>query len=1824
MVLSLFVACSGNRNVSDAADPEFAKYILSHTMGVVSRTSEVQLSVTPDVAKAINKHGNVNDLFSVTPKVNGEVVWDSARTIYFRPKVGLKPAADYTVEFKLGDLVKVDRSFEQFIFGFKTIKPNMTVRFDRLVQASETNKKKMVGEGKVSTADVMTVDELKKVLVAKQGGKELKVEWEEAVNPNTFRYVIQGIERTKGESPELELSWEGSSVNIDVSGKKKVPIPAVDEFKLVDLKVFHEPEQYLLLEFSDGLSEKQYLKGLIKLKKLSGLKYVRNGNSLKVIPPRRISGNYELSISNALENFQKDKLNEAITRTINFAKLKPAIKFVTNGVILPSSDQGLVLPFEAVNLKAVDVVVTKIFENNMLQFLQENELAGKNQVRRVGRPIAHKTIELAEGEIVNANQWNHYYLDLNEMIKPDPGAVYRVYLAFRQEHSIYACQSDKEIQKWTDEELERYWERFESGYFYDDYYDWSNRENPCHKSFYGLRRAVAQNILASNLGLIAKSADQQTITAFVTDLLKAQPLGGVTVKAYDYQQQELGSAVTDGAGKAVLTNLNKPYFVVAEKEKERAYLKVKDGNALSLSRFEVSGNSLKKGLKGYIFGERGVWRPGDSIFVSFMLAEYGDKLPESHPVVFEMKNPADQLVDRQVQTKNGANFYTFRTKTDRDAKTGFYSVNISVGGAKFYKTLKIETVKPNRLKIDMKFSKDYIAVGENSTIDMNVNWLHGAVGKNLQTDVEVILSDKKTTFPKYKHFIFDDPTKKFYAAPQEVFSGRTDESGFVSFTPKIQVKKSAPGMLNAIFVTKAFEKGGNFSVDKVSVPYYPYESFTGLHIEKTDKRYNALVTDESHTAELVTLKPDGKPAKDKQRIEVSIYKLSWRYWYNRSSSDLAYYIRRQNVKPIKTSTVYTAGGKAKWNFQIDKPLWGRFLVRAENKTTGHSTGEIIYMDWPGWVGRSHGGAGEGATMLSFTTDKKKYDLGENIKLNIPSAGGGKALISLENGAGVVASEWIDTEEGYTEHEIPTTKAMTPNIYVHVTLVQPHKQTANDMPIRMYGIVPVRVDVPETHLHPEIKVAEELESEKEFTVTVSEKDDRKMTYTLAIVDEGLLSLTRFRTPTPWDHFYAKEALGVKTWDIFDQIIGAYGGELERLLAIGGDDEASKKGGQKANRFKPVVMFHGPYTLQGGTKKHKLKMPRYVGAVRTMVIARQDKAFGSTSQESKVTKPVMVQATMPRVIGPDETLKLPVSIFAMKKSIKNVELKVKVNDLFEIVGEKSKTVSFSDIGEEFTSFDLKTKSRVGIGKVEVIATSGSHKVVYDVEIDVRTPNTRVTTVLSEAIQSGQTWESEYKPVGMLGTNNVTVELSALPPINLAKRLKYLIRYPHGCIEQTTSSVFPQLFLASITELQPAQRARISNNVRAGIDRLTKFQIFNGGFAYWPGNSDASYWGSNYAGHFIIEAEKAGFIVPRSMKNNWLKFQRTRAKKWANDGKKSQLTQAYRLYTLALAGKPEKGAMNRLREQKNLSKQAKWRLAAAYFISGKEKTAKKLIQGLTTQVDAYTELSGTFGSSARDQAMILETLVHMKNDQEAFAVLKVLSEKLSANRWMSTQTTAYCLIAVSQYVKKYPSADKIKCTVSGGKLKPVQVNSTALVKQVEIEEADETAQLKVKNSSGGVLYARVIGDGIPAAGQDADASNQLKIDVSYFDEDGSRIQPTPLAQGTDFVAKVRITNPTGRAFKEMALSQIFPSGWEIINTRLLDVPNLPSSTKAKYTDIRDDRVYQYFDLRPGKTATFMVRLNASYAGKYYLPSVSAEAMYDASIYARKHGQWVQVTLE
>ncbi len=1852
IVLSLtFLKHNAKSSTGDRVNPAFGAYISAYTSGTISDESHIRIRFASEVSTPAEFDKAVKEeLFSFSPSIPGTAFWIDSRTIEFRPQSRMPSGTKYEATFKLGKIQTVPDEFKSFEFTFRT----MNQEADVTVDGSKTTDRKTLQwqqlNGTLNTADGADNTAVEKILQATQDGKSLSIHWEHSDN-TTHKFTVDSIHRV-AKAGSIELKWNGKNIGADKSeGYKLVVIPALGDFEIMNVKVNQGADQFIRIQFSDPIQDKQVLDGLILISGTTGLNYTIQDNEIKAYPPARLNGSHKVSIFPGIKNILGYELKTRFINDLDFEELKPEVKLLGSGVILPASG-SLLFPFRAVSLSAVDVKIIRIYEKNIAQFLQVNNLDGDRELLRVGKVIFKKKVPLNLKVGAESNAWNTFHLDLNEMIHAEPGAIYKIVIGFRKAYSTYHCsgssKNDSQMEEvQTDEDIDSENDKWEGMSYYGDYYedygyggegsyyeDYGSSEgqtyqerhsDPCNNAYYGHDKDVSRNILASDFGLIAQKGTNGVMNFTVTDLKTALPVPNTTLEIYDYQQQLITSLKTNSDGMASGDVKHKPFLLIAKKGETRGYLKLDEGSALSMSAFDVGGDEVQKGIKGFIYGERGVWRPGDTLFLTFILEDKEHKLPAAHPVTMELINPRGQVVKKLIRSSSLNGFYNFTITTDAEAPTGNWMARIKVGGATFTKNLKIETVMPNRLKMSLDFGKQKSEfLGKDASATLSATWLTGAIAKGLKAKVEVTLSQMHTTFKGYDKFLFDDPAASFSTETQSVFENNLDNQGKAEFSPKITAE-GAPGMVKASFVTRVFEDGGGFSIDRFSAPYSPYSTYVGVQMPEGKKFSGMIETDTNHVVNIVSLTQDGFPVS--RKLIVKVYKLQWRWWWENDNNDLANYVHSTYYQPYYTEEISTINGKAHFNLRVNRPDWGRFLVRVTDPESGHSSGSVAFFDWPSWAGSTPSGK-EGATLLSFTSDKPKYNVGENIKLTIPSSDSGRALISVETGSRVLQAFWTDAHKPNITFSIPVTAEMAPNIYIHVTLIQPHGQTKNDLPIRLYGVIPVLVEDPHTHLRPVIQTNAVWKPEEMTSVTVSEENGKEMTGTLAIVDEGLLDLTRFETPDPWKNFYAREALGVRSWDMFDLVMGAYGGELQHILAIGGDASAGNKPQAKANRFKPMVRFFGPFHVDKGEKKNiRFMMPQYVGSVRVMLIVGQDAAYGSTDKTVPVRKPLMVLGTLPRVVGPGESLDLPVTVFAMEKNIRNVTVNITTNNLFSTDDAGSKSIRFSETGEQVITFHLKVRSGLGIGKVNIEATSGSEKASYGIELDVRNPNPKLTTVMETVVEPGQEWNTSYAPTGMAGTNKGTLELSTIPPLNLGERLKYLIEYPHGCIEQTTSAVFPQLYLSDLMELDGNFTKVMSDNIKSGIERMKQFQTASGGFGYWPGDNQPSEWGSSYAGHFLIEAEKKGYNLPLGILDNWKRYQKQVAVEWMPRNDKfyfynDDLEQAYRLYTLALAGVPELGAMNRLREFRNISVAAKWRLAAAYSLAKQDEVAKALVAGIPTTVPKYSEMAYTFGSSDRDEAMILETLVLLGQRAKAALAAKDISNLLSNhNNWLSTQTTAYCLLAMTKFATNGGTSAEMNYafTLNG---KSSSLKGTKGISQIDMKTGDASGKLNVQNKGKGILYVRIILEGIPETGDQKEFDNNLLMSVNYKKMDGSDINVDKLEQGTDFYAEVSITNTNPRSeYKEMSLTQIFPSGWEIWNSRMDETSLEKKSDIPEYQDIRDDRVYSYFNLSPNQTKTFRVRLNASYLGRFYLPSILCEAMYDHTISSCKHGKWVEV---
>ena len=1801
--------------------------IAAHSEGVISAVDSIRVRFARDVVSEGSLGTEVSPSpMQLRPKVEGTARWTAPDVLTFVPASPLRTGESYEVRIDLGAII--EGRDDAFSFDLEVMEQSLEISIAGL-NTTKTSGQQLTLEGTLLTADVADDRAVEKSLNASLEGTTLPIRWSHTSDGRRHIFSVEEIVRGEKDQTVL-LSWDGTSIGAEIKGTREITVVRRGIFVITGARAVQEGEKYIEIRCSGNIDEEQDLLGLIEIDGHEDLRFEIKGNIITVYATGGWEDEEELMIDRGLRSAGGEKLGTPFEQTLHFRPPLPSIRFSGRGVIVPSTN-GLSLPIEVTALTAIEIEASQVFEDNLPQFFQVNSLSQTDELRRVGRIIWKQRIAL--GRNLDGGVSRRYALDLSPLVAEHPGGLYRLKIRFTRGDIEYQCANAVAFPTAAPDETPQeegessFWDQWQdpSDFSWSDLYN--HRKDPCHpgfyRSYYDHDIEVERNVLLSNLGLIAKEGDDGNVFVLVTDLRTARPLSGVEVTLLDFQQQIITTGTTGPEGMLRLETEEDAFLVVARTGDQVGYLKMDDGQALSFSRFDVGGTEIREGLKGFIYGERGVWRPGDQMHLGFILYDPENRIPVDHPVVFELRNPLDQLVQRETQKAGEGQFFVFEPRTEENAPTGQWRVTVRLGDTVFEKALKVAMVRPNRLRIALESD-----VPELRAPDLRLRglleaaWLHGAEAGGLEARIEARFKASQTHFKSRPDFIFDDPTRRLDTEETTIFEGDLDKHGRVRLNEEMPIEPQAPGKITAVLTTRVFERGGAFSINETVVPISPYENYVGLRTEPGDKQRGMLLTDTDHRVDLALLDQQGGGVEGD--LTLSLYKISWRWWWEKGGDEgLVDFAQSSSLEPIVSQTVHLADGEGSWSFSVAYPEWGRYLLLAEDVAGHHRTGKVIYIDWPGWAGKARKGAGDSAEVLSLSSDHDSYVVGDQVQVTIPSAAPGKILISLEKGARILRTELINAEAGRTSYHFTVTEAMTPNIYLVASFIQPHEHDGNDLPIRMYGVLPITVDNPDSRLEPEIEVPESFKPETTGKVSVSEANGRPMSYTLAVVDEGLLGLTGFVTPDPWATFYRREALGVRTWDLYDQVVGAWGSALEALLAVGGGESGQiKPGSKKERRFPPMVRFLGPFHLEAGAKaKHEIDVPLYVGSVRVMVVAAEGSAFGRAGKDVPVRKELMVLGSLPRLLAPDENIQWPISVFVMEGGPSQVRLTAKTEGPVTIDGQSTRDLDFSGPGEQLVTFPIKVNEGEGTATFTVSAKGGGETSRHVINLEVRHRARPVTTAKRHRIAPGGAWHTMIELPEREEGRSVSLEVSRIPPMDLGRRLDALIHYPYGCLEQTVSSTFPQLYLGRVVELGPDQLKEIEKNIGAALEKLRQFQLPNGGLSLWPVASggfwasnpqrEADQWATTYAGHFLLEAKRAGYRVPSEVLQKWESYQRETARQFSSDTDADIILQAYRLEMLALSGAAELGAMNRLRETPRLPNLARWELAAAYALAGRPEAGQNLVAGASIEFPPYSELGGNYGSEVRDQAIVLDSLGFLGQDAHTAELVKSLSTALSSDRRLSTQSVAFALMAISRNIGESQTRWGFELKLEGDS--PVFIEGSKAVIQRDLPQ--QSAQLAIENPSEETLYGALYIRGIPERKEEKAVSQGLNLEIVFEDGEEESLNPGKLNQGMDFDYVVQLKNPEGgRRLENLALRIPVAEGWEI---RSVDVEDIA----LDHQDIRDARVDLFFDLAAGESLTATISVTATFKGRFYLPMVSAEAMYDPSIAARAPGRWVEV---
>ena len=1620
-----------------------------------------------------------------------------------------------------------------------------------------------------------------------------------------YNFKVNNIKRANKDT-SVEMVIDGKPIGSTSKLTRQLEVSARGEFKAVDIKVDHENGSATVF-FTQPLKQRN-IEGFVDVDPNMGYRAEIVGNKIVFYFSTSDVYSYQLedvtlTIGSGIKDADGNSLGTEQSFTFDLTDLKPSVRWTERGVIVPETGDATVC-FDAICLNSVVLRIVRVFDDNILGFLQDNELDEVYGVRKAGRLEKKVTIALDAPDL---GQWKTYPIVLSDYVDVKPGDMFQLILDFGPANYAFATNESKQLTLENEKREALYWDG-QADNFKDYDYD-GDWDDPLSRSFYNWVD-IKKNVMVTDLAITAKMGSDELLDAFVCRISDAKPASGVDVTAYNYQRQKIASGRTDGKGHVQLSCSNRPAFIVAKDNKGgQSFIKTTNGESLSYSKFDVGGENIEKGVAAFAYSNRGVWRPGDELQLNLMISELDAKLPADYPVVMEVYDASNRLYSRVSNNAPVGGIYTYQVQTSPNDETGLWRASFKVGNSVITKYLRVETVKPNRLEITFNLP-DAISLTNPRNVRLNSKWLNGLTASGLKAEIDVKVRQGNTSFSSFPTYTFVNESEDFYPEELSLFYGPLDGQGNASIGFDPLKDLSAEQMMRATFTTKVYEASGDFSVASQTTMLSPYARYVGVELPETESKYGSYYfTNRNWRFPVAVVKENGELAKTTIALDYQLYRLDGYWWWSSEDAySLQKYVSGVYKNPEMNGTLTCNNGKSEISINIPDEKWGLYLLVINDQQGGNTFAKVLNFDWSYATIHSTGNT-DGPMQLAMSATQESYKVGENIVVTFPANEQAKALVTVEANDKVLQSMFLENLGKEGKVEIKATEQMIPNVYVFVSLIQP-RNVGNDMPLRMYGVVPVKVEDSQLQLKPVLSLPETSNTKKKIQVTVEEANAKAMTYTLAIVDEGILNLTNYATPDPYSYFNAKQSLKVRTWDNYAHVVDAFSGELGSLYAIGGDGFVNQEV-TLDKRFKAYAVTFGPFELKAkGKNAHEIEVPQCSGALRFMVVAKGDgKSFGAAEKQMKVIDPITLYPSAPRVTAPGDEMTLKVQVLA--PNMKNKNLNVVVNNKnLNAIGDLPSAVRVNENGEAMVVMNVKVPEVLGNATMDVKVSGDGYEAQTTTEIPIRMPYAEKRKTYSAEIDPQSTKVMDLDLSGINGTQEGNVTVASLIPVDVYNRLNYLTTYPYGCLEQTVSSAFPQIYINYFIQQSEEDQAKDRLAIQDAIARMKSYQRSDFTLANWVGGNYVNPWTEIYALHFLVEAKNQGFDVPAYLFDGLMRHQADIAKSWANnpDYKPGETIQAYRLFVLALGGEPEMGALNRFKENTMNYRLTRALTAATYAQVGKKNMAAQFWNNMSEE-EKTSDYYSSFGSPLRDLAFLTYAEMLCGRDEQSIQNhINDICDILNADRWLDTQSTAFALFVLGKYAEKVGATNaQVSATVKiNGEERTLNTNMGSV--SCPMTPKIGANRLEFKNNSDQKLTAKVFTKASVAEYETEESGNFIQMRVNYLDKNGAYINPSALNKGTEFRVEIAVENPSDYLVTELALSYYLASGWEIINERLTGDDDYQG---AKHLDLRDDRAYFFFDLSPKSKITFRLKLNATYEGSFMLPAVHCEDMYNNEIF-------------
>jgi hypothetical protein len=890
-----------------------------------------------------------------------------------------------------------------------------------------------------------------------------------------------------------------------------------------------------------------------------------------------------------------------------------------------------------------------------------------------------------------------------------------------------------------------------------------------------------------------------------------------------------------------------------------------------------------------------------------------------------------------------------------------------------------------------------------------------------------------------------------------------------------------------------------------------------------------------------------------------------------------------------------------------------------------------FYSYGSWGGNNNSFEVNNEGNIEIELDKKSYLSGESVKALFKTPFSGKLLVTMETDH-VVSYQYADVVNRSASLDLKLTGDHVPNVYITATLIKPHE--VSDIPLTVaHGFQSVTVEEKSRKIPVEIIAKKTVRSKTHQAVKV--KAAAGSFVTLSAVDNGVLQISDFKTPDPYNYFYQKKALQVTAYDLYPLLFAEVRTKISSTGGDGESDMAKRVNPMPAKRIKVVSYWSGIAKADGnGEADFEFDIPQFSGELRLMAVSYKGQSFGAADYTMTVADPIVISTALPRFLSPGDTVNVAVTLSNTTDKSTSVTANISTDGAIKILGDKSQTVSLNAKSEGRTTFNVVANSTIGIGNVKITVNGLGEKFEDGTEISVRPPSTLQKVTGSGSIAGGSTEKvniglSDFIP----GSTNYQLVVSRSPVLELGEQLRYLVQYPYGCTEQTVSAVFPQLYygdLADLMQLNKQNKLNANSNILEAIRKIKMRQLYTGAVTLWDGGGTEDWWVTIYAAHFLLEARKAGFDVDNSLTETMLNYISSRLKNketityYYNRTQNKKIAPkevAYGLYVLALAGRTNIPAMNYYKANPSiLALDSRYLLSAAYAAAGDKKSFTALLPSSFAGEESVAQTGGSYYSDVRDEAIALNALISADPGNAQVPVMaKHVGDKLKTRYWLSTQERAFAFLALGKLARSANNATataeikvdgKTIANVDGGQWRG---DKNAL----------KGTAIEIVTKGSGPLYYFWSAEGISASGAYKEEDNYLKVRKRFYDRFGSPLTVNTFKQNELIIIGITLERSFSTTVENVVITDLLPAGFEIENPRTKEIPGMDwikDGSSPTALDVRDDRIHFFVDANNNKQ-TYYYAVRAVSPGNYKMGPVSADAMYNGEYHSYNGAGMIKV---